>query len=288
MLSPLKIIIAILLFSILISCSEKRQTKIFDVHLHGNPAPGKQMHNLAVNGVYAIAVSTSWPQQMIYQTDEELSVLRGLFVPCPNGIVPYSKQKCFEDGKEWPDTTWVEQQIKEKKIDFIGEVLTQYYGISSSDTAMFPYYALAEKYDLPVGIHTGSAGPNHGCPNFKEEMGNPLLLQNTLARFPKLRVWLMHGGAPFVKEFIEIMKATPGLYADISVLNNPQIVPPKQFDSVMRVFIKEGFEDRLMFGSDDADIKMSTEAIEQLNFLTDTQKQKIFYKNAETFFWKRD
>ena len=98
----------------------------------------------------------------------------------------------------------------------------------------------------------------------------------------------MHGGAPFVKEFIEIMKATPGLYADISVLNNPQIVPPKQFDSVMRVFIKEGFEDRLMFGSDDADIKMSTEAIEHLNFLTDTQKQKIFYKNAETFFWKRD
>ena len=288
MLSPALKTVAILILSIFLSCSEKRQPRIFDVHLHGDPAPEKQMNNLAVNGVYAIAVSTSWPQQLNYTTGKELMVLRGLFVPCPNGLVPYSKQKCFEDGNEWPDITWVEQQIKEKKIDFIGEVLTQYYGISSSDTTMYPYYALAEKYNLPVGIHTGSAGPDHGSPNFKQEMGNPLLLKNMLHKFPKLQVWLMHGGAPFVKEFIQMMKTEPGLYADISVLNNPQIVPPKLFDSIMRVFMHEGFEDRLMFGSDDADIRMTAGAVEQLDFLSRAQKEKIFYKNAETFFWKRD
>ena len=284
----LKFIIPVFFLSVLLCCSHDRQLRVFDVHLHGDPVPEKQLSNLNANGVYAIAVSTSWPQQLSYQTSTELTILRGLFVPCPKGNVPYSQQKCFEDGKEWPDVTWVEQQIKEKKIDFIGEVLTQYYGISSSDTSMYPYYALAEKYDLPVGIHTGSAGPNHGCPNFKEEMGNPLLLKNMLDKFPKLQVWLMHGGAPFVKEFIEMMKTEPGLYADISVLNNPQIVPPKQFDSIMRVFINEGLEDRLMFGSDDADIKMTVTAVEQLNFLSQSQKEKIFYKNAETFFWKRD
>ena len=114
------------------------------------------------------------------------------------------------------------------------------------------------------------------------------MLKNALAKFPGLRVWLMHGGAPFVKEFIEMMKAYPVLYADISVLNNPRIVPPKQFDSLMRMFINEGLEDRLMFGSDDADIKMTTTAIEGLSFLTRAQKDKIFYKNAETFFWKHD
>ena len=284
MLSPVLRTVVISLFSIFLSCSGERQPRIFDVHLHGDPAPEKQMHNLAVNGVYKIAVSTSWPQQLNYETDKELAVLRGLFVPCPNGIVPYSKQKCFEDGKEWPDLTWVEQQIREKKIDFIGEVLAQYYGMSSSDTAMYPYYALAEKYDLPVGIHTGSAGPNHGCPNFEEEMGNPSLLKDALIKFPKLRLWLMHGGAPFVKEFMEMMKTYPQLYADISVLNNPQIVPASQFDSFMRMCIKEGLEDRLMFGSDDAEIKMTIAAVEQLDFLTGEQKNKIFYKNAEAFF----
>lgn len=279
-----KIVIAFFFLSVLLACSQQKQTRIFDVHVHGDPAPEKKLRDLEVNGVYAIAVSTSWPQQLDYQTSKELTVLRGLFVPCPNGIVPYSKQSCFENGKEWPDIEWVEEQIKGKRIDFIGEVLTQYYGISSSDTAMFPYYALAEKYDLPVGIHTGSAGPNHGCPNFKEEMGNPLLLKNTLTKFPHLRVWLMHGGAPFVKEFIEMMRAYPDLYADISVLNNPRIVAPKEFNSIMKLFIDSGLEERLMFGSDDADIKMTTAVVEQLSFLTKAQKEKIFYKNAKTFF----
>ena len=127
MYSPLLNAVVILSFSMILSCTEKSQARVFDVHLHGDTAPEKKMHNLAVNGVYTIAVSTSWPQQLNFKTDNELTVLRGLFVPCPNGIVPYSKQQCFENGKEWPDITWVEQQIKEKKIDFIGEVLTQYY-----------------------------------------------------------------------------------------------------------------------------------------------------------------
>ena len=279
-------IFSVLVLTLMIAPGKNKNiaAKVFDVHLHGDKDPAKQLSNLAANGVYRIAVSTSWPEQEVYQSSERFEILRGLFVPCPNGLVPYSKQKCFEDGKEWPGINWVERQIKEKKIDFIGEVLTQYYGISSSDTSMYPYYALAEKYNLPVGLHTGSAGPNHGSPNFKQGMGNPHLLKDALKRFPKLRVWLMHGGAPFVKEFIEMMKIYPNLYADLSVLNNPHIVPPKQFDSLMRMYINEGFEDRLMFGSDDADIKMTIAAVEHLTFLTAEQKEKIFYKNAERFF----
>ena len=278
-------LITLVLMLVVISCRDRNNiVKIFDVHLHGDKAPEKQLSNLSANGVYKIAVSTSWPLQQSYQSSDQLNVLRGLFVPCPNGIVPYSKQNCFEDGKEWPAIDWVEQQIKERKIDFIGEVLTQYYGISSSDTLIYPYYALAEKYNLPVGIHTGSAGPDHGSPNFKEEMGNPSLLKNTLAKFPKLRVWLMHGGAPFIKEFIDMMKTYPGLYADISVLNNPDIVKHGDFSGAMETFIEEGFEDRLMFGSDNGDIKKTVASVEQLIFLSNGQKEKIFYKNAERFF----
>lgn len=268
-----------------ISCKYKSSnTNVFDVHLHGAAAPEQQMNNLIANGVKTIAVSTSWKQQQTYQSTDQLSVLHGLFVPCPNGKVPYSKQQCFADGKEWPDIHWVEQQIKEKNIDFIGEVLAQYHGISSSDTLMYPYYALAEKYDLPIGIHTGSAGPDHGCPNFKEEMGNPMLLKETLIKFPKLRVWLMHGGASFVKECIEMMKTYPGLYADISVLNNPNIIPVKDFASIMKAFIDAGLEDRLMFATDNADIKACINSVEQLDFLSSKQKVKIYSLNAETFF----
>ena len=272
---------------LMISCTSKTESqKIFDVHLHGDVAPEKQLTKLIDNGVGTIAISTSLPQQQTYQSTDQLSVLHGLFVPCPTGKVPYSRQQCFEDGKEWPGINWVEQQINEKKIDFIGEVLAQYHGISSSDTLMYPYYALAVKYNLPVGIHTGSAGPDHGCPNFKEEMGNPLLLKEALVKFPKLKVWFMHGGGPFVKECIEMMKTYPGLYADISVLNNPVIVPRKDFAGIMKAFIDAGLEDRLMFGSDNADIKTCVEAVEQLEFLSAKQKEKIFQLNAKHFFSK--
>lgn len=259
-------------------------SKIIDVHLHGDAAPEKQLSNLAANGVYTIAVSTSWQDQQKYQSSKEVKVLHGLFVPCPNGKVPYSKQSCFDDGKEWPDINWVEQQIIEKKIDFIGEVLTQYHGISSSDTLMYPYYALAEKYDLPVGLHTGSAGPDHGCPGFKEEMGNPLLLKEALIKFPKLKVWFMHGGGPYVKECIEMMKTYRGLFADISVLNNPKIIPATDFSVVMKEFIDAGLDDRLMFGSDNADVKKCITAVNELSFLSQQQKDKIFYLNAKKFF----
>ena len=277
-------LLLLLICTAILSCTLKKETRIFDVHLHGDSAPEKQLSNLVTNGVYAIAVSTSWPQQQVYQTNTELTVLHGLFVPCPNGKVPYSRQQCFEDGKEWPDINWVEQQIKEKKIDFIGEVLTQYQGISFSDSMMYPYYALAEKYNLPVGILTGSAGPDHGCPNFREEMGDPLLLKDALNKFSKLRIWLMHGGAPFVKQFLDMMKTYPGLYADISVLNNPDIVKPGDFSGAMKTFIEAGLEDRLMFGSDNGDIKKTIASVVQLDFLSKEQKEKIFYKNAEVFF----
>jgi hypothetical protein len=281
-----KYIIYSLWLALLVAACTNEQNKslVFDVHLHGDALPEKQLNNLAVNGVYTTAVSTSWTQQQTYQSSNDLKILHGLFVPCPNGKVPYSLQQCFDDGKEWPDVSWVEQQIKDKKIDFIGEVLVQYHGISSSDSLMYPYYTLAEKYNLPVGIHTGSAGPDHGSPNFKEEMGNPLLLKETLAKFPKLRVWLMHGGGPFLKECIEMMKTYPGLYTDISVLNNPNIIPAKDFASIMKAFIDAGLEDRLMFGSDNADVKICIAAVDGLEFLSAKQKEKIFHLNAERFF----
>src|SRR5690606_24365186 len=114
----------------------------------------------------------------------QLTVLTGLMVPCPEGKVPYSLQFCFENGQEFPDINWVEQMINEGNIQFIGEVLSQYYGISPSDGKLFPYYALAEKYGLPVGIHTGLAGPDHGSPNFRVSLGKPILLEKLLQKFP--------------------------------------------------------------------------------------------------------
>ncbi len=263
------------------------QQKVFDVHLHGARDVSSQLASLKDAGVYRIAVSTSWDLQQTYSKQDDLQSMHGLMIPCPNGKVPYSLQTCFEDGREWPSVDWVEGQIKTGNIDFIGEVLAQYHGISSSDSALMPYYRLALKYNIPVGIHTGSAGPDHGCPNFREDMGNPMLMENLLKQLPNLRVWIMHAGAPYHEEAIAIMKRFPNVYTDISAINNPMILGPEIFAGIIQSFISNGLEDRIMFGSDNGDIDSTMKSVVQLSFLTEEQRQKIFYRNAEEFFRRR-
>lgn len=52
--------------------------KIFDVHIHGDKDPSKQLAELVSNGVYKAAISTSWDLQTNYKTTADLIVLQGL------------------------------------------------------------------------------------------------------------------------------------------------------------------------------------------------------------------
>ena len=280
----MKALILIFILGCFLSPGTNDKRKIFDVHLHGTKDITKQMHVLKNAGVYKAAISTSWDLQNRYPDEPGMNLLFGLMIPCPAGKVPYSLQPCFDNGKDLPSLHWVEDEIKKGKIDFLGEILTQYYGVSSSDSLLFPYYALAEKYKLPVGSHTGGAGHDHGSPNFKMELGNPLLLENMLNEFPQLKVWIMHGGDQYYREAIHIMKKFDRVYTDISVLSNPVIVPAERFSLIMKAFMEAGLEDRLMFGTDNGDIEKVIAAVEALEFLTELQKEKVFNKNAERFF----
>ena len=50
-------------------------------------------------------------------------------------------------------------------LDVLGEVTTQYQGIAPDDPRLEPYWALAEKLDIPVGIpcrHRAARGHLHG------------------------------------------------------------------------------------------------------------------------------
>ncbi|HEX2532270.1 MAG TPA: amidohydrolase family protein [Chitinophagaceae bacterium] len=281
------LVYCLLLSAGLLLFPDRPPRRIFDVHLHGAADPAAQLRQLAAAGVYRAAVSTSQELQNRYRNGQGLQLLYGLMLPCPGGKVPYSGQACFSNGGDWPDTSWVDQQAKAGHIDFLGEVLGQYYGISPSDSSLFPYYAIAERYGLPVGIHTGGAGPDHGSSRFQYEMGNPALLKGMLDRFPRLKVWIMHAGDRFYPEAIAVMKAYPRVYTDISALCNPDIVPPAHFSTIVQSLLAAGLEDRILFGSDNGPIDKVVAAVESLEYLTQVQKEKIFYRNAEAFFTRR-
>jgi hypothetical protein len=261
------------------SCRERKMYTgdIFDTHLHAAQDINKQFVGFNKHRIVKGAISSSWDNQEPYRTSSKTKFLIGLMFPCPNGIVPYSGQNCFSDGKEFPDIAWTRQQIIDNKIDFFGELLNEYYGISPSDSSMFPYYELAQEFKLPVGIHTGLAGPNNLCPNYNPLMGDPALIKDILIKFPGLKVWIMHGGAPYLQGTLEILRDYPQVYADISALSNPDIFKTADFNSYMKSLIDAGFENRLMFGSDNGDLDKIVNAVNELDYLTYEQKEKIFF-----------
>lgn len=173
----------------------------------------------------------------------------------------------------------------------MAEVTAQYEGLSPSDPALEPYFALAERLDLPVGIHTGTSFPGtpySGKPSFRLALGNPLLLEDLLVRHPKLRVYIMHGGAPWDRETIALMGMYPHVYMDVAVIDwigGARSIP--RFHQFLKDVIAEGFGKRIMFGTDqmrwpDA-IGMAIEVIESAAFLTEEQKRDILYNNAARF-----
>ena len=50
-------------------------------------------------------------------------------------------------------------------------------------------------------------------------LSNPLQMEEVLIRHPKLRVYTMHAGWPFLNEMIGLLYAHPQVYADVGILN---------------------------------------------------------------------
>jgi len=161
--------------------------------------------------------------------------------------------------------------------------------MTPSDPALDAYFALAEELDLPVGIHTGSGTirilSSEDQRLFRVEYGNPRWVNDLLARYPSLRIYLMHAGYPFLEDTIALMRVYSDVYADLSRIN--WSYPRPAFHDYLKRLIDAGLESRLMFGSDGVGfpeaLGLAVEGIESAEFLTEQQKEDIYYNNAARF-----
>ncbi|HSE39851.1 MAG TPA: amidohydrolase family protein, partial [Acidobacteriota bacterium] len=167
----------------------------------------------------------------------------------------------------------------------MGEITTQYAGLSSSDPSLEPYYAMAEEFAVPVGVHTGLSYPGtpyNCCPKFRTSFGRPTLLEEALVRHPKLRAYAMHAGLPYEEEMLAMMVMYPQLHVDISAIN--YLMPRAMFHTYLRQLIDHGFSKRILFGSDDFPLAESIDSIESADFLSEDQKTDILCANAARLF----
>lgn len=191
-----------------------------------------------------------------------------------------------ESGK--PTVQELRQLVKSKRVVAFAEISSQYEGISVTDPRMDPYFALAEELDVPVGIHMGPGPPGAPyvmAPNYRMRLSSLLLLEDVLVRHPKLRLWAMHAGWPLADDTIGALYAHPQLYVDLGIID--YAFPRKQFYDFLQRLIDAGFENRIMFGSDEMvwpdALSVAIDAIQTDPSLSAEQKRDILYNNAARF-----
>lgn len=171
----------------------------------------------------------------------------------------------------------------------MAEVAPQYEGISPSDMSLDPYFAIAEELNIPVGIHMGTGGngqANTYQPTYRASMGNPFLLEDLLARHPKLKIWVMHAGYPMLEEMIALMGANAYVYLDISGFI--WSYPLDEIHYYIKRLVQAGFGKRIIYGTDfmmwPKLFETSMGVIENAQYLSEEQKRDIMFNNAVRFF----
>jgi predicted TIM-barrel fold metal-dependent hydrolase len=133
------------------------------------------------------------------------------------GLVPGLKAIGIADPRR-TDPEWlkaVEAQIdgnREKIVAF--KAYLGYLHFGPEDPGYVPYYRLAQKYDLPVIVHTG----DNWSTTAKVKYAHPLQMDEVAVDFPGVRFVLAHFGNPWLIDAAEVLFKNPNVWADLSGL----------------------------------------------------------------------
>jgi predicted TIM-barrel fold metal-dependent hydrolase len=308
--------------------AQKRPLPVIDMHLHAlhandqGPAPlsiGAPFQDLGINdpkddfrAVFMKALKTKmWAEHYITSpsTDDSLrqmtlSVLHrhNVYAVTSGDIETVRKWKMEAPERIFSSIDWtfglakrsglnvdsLEKLFHSGEFKVFGEVSIQYEGYSPSDSAFDPYLTMAERLDIPVGIHIGPGPPGAPCifaRNYRAKLHSPLFLEEALLRHPKLRVYAMHAGWPMLDDMLAMLYTHPQLYVDVGVIC--YMIPRKEFYYYLERLVNAGFAKRIMFGSDNMvwpqAIASGIEAINKAPFLSEVQKRDILFNNAARF-----
>ncbi|MGH7263565.1 MAG: amidohydrolase family protein, partial [Candidatus Rokuibacteriota bacterium] len=123
------------------------------------------------------------------------------------------------------------------------KILPAYNHMALDDPRLYPFYALAEDWGVPVVVHTGSTRPAEVRLAWQE----PGLLDAVGAAFPALRLWLAHGGMHRHMDAFNVLYKYPNMAADLSFWGH---FPPHYLAQALAAAKQTGVLERLMWGTD--------------------------------------
>lgn len=278
--------------------TDSRRPPVIDMHLHAYELDGRRPPEVnPITGQPSAARTSAELRDMSLAALKRYNIVKAV-ASGPQETVDQWRRAAphriivsawVDEASALPDIGRLRTEMQAGRVRVLGELILQMRGMAPTDPRLEPYYALAEEMDIPVGIHTGVGPPgtpyDSCCPNFRVTLGNPVLVEEVLIHHPQLRIYLMHGGWPYLQETKAILAVYPQVYVDLATIN--WIIPRKEFHTYLRELIVAGFGKRLLFGSDQMvwpeAIGMAVEGIESAAFLTQEEKRDIFYNNAVRF-----
>lgn len=221
-------------------------------------------------------------------TSGDIEKVREWKKEAPDRIIP-SIYWNFNSALQWKLTVdSLENLFRSGEFKVFGEITIQYEGYSPSDTLFDPYLDMAERLDIPVGIHIGCGPPGApyvGSKRYRARLHSALGLEEALLRHPKLRVYAMHAGWPMIDDMLATLYTHPQLYVDLGAIC--YMLPKKEFYYYLERLVNSGFGKRIMFGSDNmiwpGAIEAGIQSIMQAKFLNERQKRDILFNNAARF-----
>jgi len=292
---------------VLSSCSNDASTgPIIDMHMHmyqwnkyGNPpepnmitgkVPAARTDNQAVDAYLA---EMKRYNIVLAVGSGELDTVARWLKRAPNRLIggiefPKFTTPVYQRREVWPDPKTLSPLYTSDKLGLVGEISAQYAGAALNDPRLDTYFAMAAKLGVPVCVHSGFGppmSPYRGDPDFRMRYGDPLLLEDILVKYPHLRVYIAHGGYPFLDHTIALMMQYQQVYVDISAID--WLLTETEFHHYLQRLVQARLGKRILFGTDqmiwpDA-VGRAIRAVESADFLTKDQKRAIFFDNAVRF-----
>lgn len=294
--------ITILIAFLHLFVSAQSQTKIIDMHIHSFTQRELDKGKPFID-FYGVKGTDDAHKLMIETFDafKKYNVVKAMVDGSPESVekwVAYDKDKRIikgfridEPAQIGLDSVQFEQLVKTGKVEVFGEIGTYYSGTTLADSIWQPYLRICERYDIPIAVHTGGGDPGgtySWAPKSRLKLGDPYLLEDVLVRYPKLRVYMMHnGGEEWHERALRLMAYYPQLYTDIAVMLWVEPNTQRTVTEFLKNAKHAGYLNKVMFGTDQMKwpyaIGKSVDFLNSLDFLTQKDKEDIFYNNAARF-----
>jgi predicted TIM-barrel fold metal-dependent hydrolase len=233
---------------------------VIDIHIH--PPIGRQrpagydayMRHRFPEGADWVEERYGTPEAILANMDAsgvDYSLLLAQTVPITSEVVTNERLAAFCRG--WPrllPCATVNPYLEHDPAGVLERLVTEqgfralklyptYAYYYPNDRLLYPIYAVAERLQVPVLVHTGSSV----FPGSRLKYGDPIYLDDVAVDFPDLAILQCHGGRPIWYSHAEaLVRFHRNVYIDVTGL--PPHKLPEYFPVLPRIAHK------LVFGSD--------------------------------------